>query len=107
MKVLIEGYSYDPAVVKNILPESRFLLTDKKAKIENVGYYRNPKCDDFVFFLPKVLLEPVKMADGAEEDRVFCRKDGQGNQKIRKPWISSKSKRVGTPVSTLSLMARR
>ena len=34
MKVLIEGYSYDPAVVKNILPESRFLLTDKKAKID-------------------------------------------------------------------------
>ena len=79
MKVLIEGYSYDPAVVKNILPESRFLLTDKKAKIENVGYYRNPECDDFVFFLPKVLLEPVKMSDGSEEDRVFCRKDEQGH----------------------------
>ncbi len=79
MKVLIEGYSYDPAVVKNILPESRFLLTDKKAKIENVGYYRNPECDDFVFFLPKVLLEPVKMADGSEEDRVFSRKDEQGH----------------------------
>ena len=64
MKVLIEGYSYDPAVVKNILPESRFLLTDRKAKIENVGYYRNPECDDFVFFLPKVQRELRRYPSG-------------------------------------------
>ena len=36
---------------------------------ENVGYFRNPECDDFVFFLPKVLLEKV---DGIDGDRVFA-----------------------------------
>ena len=41
------------------------------------------------------------------DKRDSARKDGQGNQKTRKPRISSKSKRVGTPVSTLSLVARR
>ena len=46
--------------------------------------------------------------DSARNDkRDSARKDGQGNQKTRKPRISSKSKRVGTPVSTLSLVARR
>jgi hypothetical protein len=69
MKILIEGYSYSPEVVKNVLPEKRLLLTDEKVIIENVGYFRNPECDDFVFFLPKVLLEKV---DGVDGDRVFA-----------------------------------
>ena len=69
MKILIEGCSYSPEVVKNVLPEKRLLLTDEKVTVENVGYYRNPACDDFVFFLPKVLLERV---DGADGDRVFA-----------------------------------
>ena len=69
MKILIEGCSYSPEVVKNVLPEKRLLLTDEKVTIENVGYFRNPECDDFVFFLPKVLLEKV---DGVDGDRVFA-----------------------------------
>lgn len=71
MKILIEGYSYSPEVVKNVLPEKRLLLTDEKVTIENVGYFRNPECDDFVFFLPKVLLEQIEI-DGAKRDRVFA-----------------------------------
>ncbi len=69
MKILIEGCSYSPEAVKNVLPEKRLLLTDEKVTIENVGYFRNPECDDFVFFLPKVLLEKV---DGIDGDRVFA-----------------------------------
>ena len=74
MKILIEGYSYSPKVVKNILPEKRLLLTDEKVTIENVGYFRNSECDDFVFFLPKVLLEQIEI-DGEKRDRVFAVKD--------------------------------
>ena len=59
-----------PEEVKNILPEERFLLTDEKVTIEHVGYFRSAKCDDFVFLLPKVLLEKV---DGV--DRVFVNKN--------------------------------
>ncbi len=71
MKILIEGCSYLPEVVKNVLPEKRLLLTDEKVVIENVGYFRNPECDDFVFFLPKVLLEQIEI-DGVRRDRVFA-----------------------------------
>lgn len=84
MKIFIEGYSYDPEVVRNVLPDSKLLLTDEKVKIEHVGYYRSPDCDDFVFFLPKVLLEPVEI-DGREEDRVFCawkRTDGETRELV-------------------------
>lgn len=69
MKILIEGCSYAQEDVKNILPEERFLLTDEKVTIEHVGYFRSSKCDDFVFLLPKVLLEKV---DGV--DRAFVNK---------------------------------
>lgn len=69
MKILIEGCSYPRETVRNVLPEGRLFLTDEKVRIENVGYFRNPKCDDFVFFLPKVLLEKV---DGIDGDRVFA-----------------------------------
>ncbi len=68
MKILIEGCAYSPEVVRGVLPEKRLLLTDEKVVIENVGYFRNPECDDFVFFLPKVLLEKV---EGVAGDRVF------------------------------------
>lgn len=69
MKILIEGYAYDPEVVKNALPENRLFLTKDKIKIEYVGYYHNAQCtaagnDDFVFFLPKVVLNG--------ENRVFA-----------------------------------
>ena len=79
MKIFVEGHSYDPKDVENVLPENRLLLSDGRVKIENVGYYRSPKCDDFVFFLPKVVLAPVKTGTGEEtEDRAFCRfEDGR------------------------------
>ena len=51
MKILIEGYSYSPEDVRNVLPEKRLLLTDEKVVIENVGCFRNFECDDFVFLL--------------------------------------------------------
>lgn len=56
-------------MVKNILPEKHLLLTDDKVTIENVGYFRNSECNDFVFFLPKVLLERI---EGVNGDRVFA-----------------------------------
>lgn len=48
------------------------LLTGEMVTIENVGYFRSPVCNDFVFFLPKVLLEKV---DGISGDRVFVVKN--------------------------------
>lgn len=68
MKVLIEGYSYPPEVVANALPGNRIFLTNNKVPVEYVGYYHNARStvsanDDFVFFLPKVVLN--------KDDRVF------------------------------------
>ncbi len=71
MKLLIEGYSYRPEDVKGVLPDDTLWTPDQKVRIEHVGYFHNPQCKDFVFFLPKVLLEPRKI-DGVETDRVFC-----------------------------------
>ena len=68
MKILIEGYAYSPALVRGVLSENRLLLTDERVVIENVGYFHSSTCNDFVFFLPKVLLEKV---DGVDGDRVF------------------------------------
>ncbi len=76
MKIFIEGYAYAPEVVNHVLPEKRVLLTNEKVTIENVGYFHNPECEDFVFFLPKVLLEPI---EGIEGDRVFVQHDDAGN----------------------------
>lgn len=79
MKIFVEGHSYDPKDVKRVLPDNRMFLSDGRVPIENVGYYRSPTCDDFVFFLPKVVLAPVPTGRGKEtEDRVFCRKEGDG-----------------------------
>ena len=71
MRILIEECRYDPKVLEGVLPRDRLLLTDEKVKVEHVGYFRSAACDDFVFFLPKVVLEP-KVIDGEKVDRVFC-----------------------------------
>ena len=71
MRILIEECRYDPKVLEGVLPRDRLLLTDEKVKVEHVGYFRSAECDDFVFFLPKVVLEP-KVIDGEKVDRVFC-----------------------------------
>lgn len=77
MRVLVEGYSYAKEDVKGVLPEGKLLLTRGKVKIEHVGYYRSAACDDFVFFLPKVVLETVDCEDvngnRVKGDRVFCK----------------------------------
>ena len=71
MRILIEECRYDPKVLEGVLPRDRLLLTDEKVKVEHVGYFRSAASDDFVFFLPKVVLEP-KVIDGEKVDRVFC-----------------------------------
>ncbi len=86
MKILIEGYRYCPEDVQGVLPEEQILLTDEKVKIDYVGYFRNPKCDDFVFFLPKVLLN--------EKDRVFgsaAGEDGFRPEEILRPDVARKA----------------
>lgn len=59
MKILIEEHSYEKEQVDGLVPEGKLLLTNGKYKVENVGYYRGtmPGREDFIFFLPKVLLE--------------------------------------------------
>lgn len=64
-------------MLEGVLPQNRIPLTDEKVKIEHVGYFRSAACDDFVFFLPKVVLESKKMPDGKMEDRVFCTKENE------------------------------
>lgn len=74
MKILVEGCSYDPKVLEGVLPRDRHLLLGERPVVEYVGYFRSSACDDFVFFLPKVVLEPKKMQDGSWQDRVLCTK---------------------------------
>ena len=72
MKILVEECAYDPVLLKGVLPEGRLLLTGDKVKIEHVGYFRSAACDDFVFFLPKVVLEPkTDNATGKTENLVL------------------------------------
>ena len=72
MKILVEECAYDPALLKGVLPEGRLLLTGGKVKIEHVGYFRSAACDDFVFFLPKVVLEPkTDMSTGVTANLVL------------------------------------
>lgn len=58
MKLLIEGNQYEVADVADIL-DGLFTLQDVKQKISvsYVGYFHNPKVNDVVFILPKVLID--------------------------------------------------
>ncbi len=64
MKLLIEEYKYDVADVLDVL-DGLFTLQDVEGKISvsYVGYYYNPKINDVVFILPKVLID--------EDEKVF------------------------------------
>ena len=75
MKILVEEYAYDKEVVRNVLPESHVFLTNGKVKIEYVGYYHNANStaegkDDFVFFLPKVVLNKYNRVFADENDAI-------------------------------------
>jgi hypothetical protein len=78
VKILVEGHAYAPEIVENVLPSGRILLSNGKVAVENVGYYRSAACGDFVFFLPKVVLAPVRGEDGCTEDRAFCTRAEDG-----------------------------
>ncbi|MCM1071589.1 MAG: LlaJI family restriction endonuclease [[Clostridium] fimetarium] len=69
MKLLIEEYQYDVADVFDVL-DGLFTLQNVEGKISvsYVGYYYNPKINDVVFILPKVLVS--ESVDG-KYDKVF------------------------------------
>ena len=69
MKLLIEDCAYKVKDVKSIL-DGLFTLQDVEGNISAsyVGYYYNPKINDVVFILPKVLID--------EKGRVFGTGDG-------------------------------
>ena len=78
MKVLIEGYYYDPAVlereqVTDGLIEYHRRPSDGYVCYNYVGHVYSPMLKDYIFFLPKVVLEE-KGTDGADDDRVFGEK---------------------------------
>ncbi len=57
MKILIEGHSYDQALVKEICGGFEN-AENGKIKITKVGYYFNPRINDCVICLPKVVMNP-------------------------------------------------
>ena len=57
MKIFVEGHSYAPDVVKDCLWGSAFKDIHGRVCINYVGYYYNPRIEDCVFILPKVLLD--------------------------------------------------
>ena len=78
MKVLIEGYYYDPAVlereqVTDGLIEYHRRPSDGFVCYNYVGHVYSPKLKDYIFFLPKVVLEEKRKEDDGD-DRVFGEK---------------------------------
>ena len=78
MKVLIEGYYYDPAVlereqVTDGLIEYHRRPSDGFVCYNYVGHVYSPMLKDYIFFLPKVVLEE-KGTEGVDDDRVFGEK---------------------------------
>ena len=58
MRILIEEYPYQcEDVSEEVLGELLFHDAEGKVSLDKVGYYFNPKLNDCVFILPKVLLE--------------------------------------------------
>ena len=64
MRIIIEGYKYKAADVKEVLQGIDALENVEGSVIVNyVGYYYNSHINDCVFILPKVLLETVDKKD--------------------------------------------
>ena len=58
MKILIEEYQYDVALVRDVLYGIDALQNvEGKVSLSYVGYFYNPKLNDTVFILPKVLMD--------------------------------------------------
>lgn len=70
MRILIEGYHYQAADVKDVLQGLDFLENVSHEVVVNyVGYLYNPHIGDCVFILPKVLIDKEDKED--KEGRVF------------------------------------
>lgn len=74
MKILIEGYYYDPAILKrehipDWLPEYH---RDKNGRVcyNYVGHVYDPNINDYIFFLPKVILTQTDEKD-EQKDQAF------------------------------------
>lgn len=66
MKVLIEEYQYDAALVRDVLDGIDALQNiEGLVSLSYVGYFYNPKLHDCVFILPKVLMD--------EQGKVFSK----------------------------------
>ncbi len=58
MRILIEEFPYQSEdISEEVLGELLFHDAEGKVSLDKVGYYFNPKLNDCVFILPKVLLE--------------------------------------------------
>ena len=58
MRILIEEYPYQSEdISEEVLGELLFHDAEGKVSLDKVGYYFNPRLNDCVFILPKVLLE--------------------------------------------------
>lgn len=55
MKILVEGHSYDAALVRDICRDFETAADDGKIKVTKVGYYFNSNINDCVLCLPKVV----------------------------------------------------
>lgn len=72
MKIFIEGCKYSSETLKSVLPENIISRVIDDDRVSCIGYFRGTVCDDFVFFLPKVVLESKKTLEGLKGDRVLC-----------------------------------
>lgn len=56
MRILLEEHEYEASRVKDVLWEGAFQNVDGYVAVKYVGYFYNPRIEDCVFVLPKVLL---------------------------------------------------
>ena len=74
MKILIEGYQYQEAVVAPILKGFEPFSKDGKISVNYVGYFYSKEISDCIFFLPKVVMNEngyILPGLGDAGDRLF------------------------------------
>ena len=71
MRIVFEEYRYPQDIIRDILWEGAFKDIKGFVTIHYVGYYYNPRIQDCVFILPKVLLEEKIDDNGKKYEVVF------------------------------------
>ena len=72
MKIILEEYAYDIALISPILSERYYVpLQNQRCKITYIGYYFEPDMNEPVMILPKVFIENNKVFGKYTPEEIF------------------------------------